>query len=149
VPEKAYDTKIIIVHTSLCFSRFPIIIVLELHSKQQSKGLENFIKIEDKSLTFRIFVRLCKMIQRSLISASYIFMQISISIASDSSVTQRAFKRMIFSANNWSNLVSISPTFHEYLLCMQIPKSPKDSHVILVFLHFWDLRASKMRVKHW
>jgi len=37
-------------------------------------------------------------------------------------------------------LGSILPTFYKQLLCTQIPKAQKDSHVISVFLRVWDLR---------
>ena len=45
------------------------------------------------------------MIQRTLISAFHILIQINILTASNQLVSQKAFKRMIFSSNSWSNLV--------------------------------------------
>jgi hypothetical protein len=51
------------------------------------------------------FLGIYKMSQWASILAAYIFMQISIAVASDSILTQRSFKRMVFSANSWSNLV--------------------------------------------
>ena len=45
------------------------------------------------------------MIQRTLMAAFYTFIQINILTASNLLVNQRAFKRMIFSANNWGHLV--------------------------------------------
>jgi hypothetical protein len=44
-------------------------------------------------------------------------------------------------------LESISPTFTAQLLRTQIPKLQKDSLVISVFLHFWDLWVQKLQVK--
>ncbi len=43
--------------------------------------------------------------------------------------------------------LSISLTFYEQLLCLQIPKAQEDSQVINVFLHFWDLHVQKLLVK--
>jgi len=43
------------------------------------------------------------------------------------------------------DLGSISSTFFEQLLCAQIPKvQKKDSQVISVYLHFWDLLTQKL-----
>jgi len=48
------------------------------------------------------------------------------------------------------NQGSILPTLVlELLLCMQIPKEQKDSQVISVFLHLWDLRVQKLLLKRW
>ncbi len=41
----------------------------------------------------------------TLVTTFYIFIHISILNASDMMVSQRTFKRMIYSANRWSNLV--------------------------------------------
>jgi len=35
------------------------------------------------------------------------------------------------------------------LLHVQIPKAQKDSQVISVFLHFWNLHAQKLLIKCW
>jgi len=49
---------------------------------------------------------------------------------------------------NWPK-VSISPTFYEQLLCVQIPKGPKIHSSFQSFLHFWDLCEWKLLAKCW
>ena len=39
------------------------------------------------------------------------------------------------------HLGSISPTFYEQLLCLQIPKAQKNCSTLQSFLCFWDLQA--------
>ncbi len=57
------------------------------------------------------------------------------------------FKKRVLIAPKINNvdvnvaLGSISPTFSEQLLRAQIPKAQKDSQVITVFLHIWDLHG--------
>jgi len=43
-------------------------------------------------------------------------------------------------------LGSISSTFYEKLLSLQIPKAQKDIDVLTQFLHFWNLRLKKFWV---
>ncbi len=52
---------------------------------------------------------------------------------------------------SYSFLIAIWGQFCQYVydqfLLAQIPKVQKESQVISVFLHFWDLRVQKMLVK--
>ncbi len=47
-----------------------------------------------------------------------------------------------------SDLVSISSTFYQQLLCTQIPKVQKDTNNLIEVLHFWGSSHVKAARKH-